>query len=163
MFLTVEQKEKNAVKSLISMDVWQFKRAGMSEKDATSKALAKNNTEIQLYKRQAKKAYRTSIYTTLDDNDFYAGMKAFAAPFKNLQPIYSNAASFYGKARTVNNGETINLISYSSCVLSYNRRKNTLLQNGLTKPSATTRKHVAEFLDQLFGEYGGSIVYRRLD
>ena len=90
-------------------------------------------------------------------------MKVLAAPFKDLKPIYSGVRSFYGKARIVDDGTTINLISYDSCVLSYNRKNNILLQNEYTKCSPTTRRHVVEFLEQLFGSYGSTIIYDKLD
>ena len=165
MFLTVQQQEANVIKSIINSNKYliRIKKDGLSPKEVEQKALTKSQKEIALYKKQAKKAYETVVYTTLDDNDFYTGMEVFNAPFKDLKPIYSGVRSFYGKARTVDNGKTINLISYDSCVLSYNRKNNILLQNEYTKCSPTTRRHVVEFLEQLFGSYGSTIVYDKLD
>ena len=165
MFLTVQQQEEEAIKNIIDYNegLIKIKNNGLNQKEVKQKALAKSQKEIALYKKQAKKAYETVVYTTLDDNDFYTGMEVFNAPFKDLKPIYSNARSFYGKARTIDNGTTINLISYDSCVLSYNRKNNTLLQNEYTKCSPTTRRHVIEFLEQLFGSYGSTIIYDKLD
>ena len=163
MFLTVQQQEEEAIRNIIDFNAYFIKKDGLSQKEIEQKALAKSQKEIALYKKQAQKAYETVVYTTLDDNDFYTGMEVFNAPFKDLKPIYSSARSFYSKARTVDNGITINLISYGSCVLSYNRKKNILLQNDYTKCSPTTRRHVIEFLEQLFGNYGSTIVYDKLD
>lgn len=163
MFLTVQQQEKKAIKNIIDFNTYFIKKDGLSQKEVEQKALAKSQKEIALYKKQAKKAYEAVVYTTLDDNDFYTGMEVFNAPFKDLKPICSSVRSFYGKARTIDNGTTINLISYDTCVLSYNRKNNTLLQNEYTKCSSTTRRHVIEFLKQLFGSYGSTIVYDKLD
>lgn len=159
MFISVKHEDKKAIQNIISWDVWLFVKKGFSSEEATKKALEKNKPEIVLYKVEAEKAHKTTVYTTLDSNR-HTGMKPFEVP---LKAIYADVNSFYGKARTIDDGETISLISYSSCVLSYNRRKNTLLQNYLTKCSATTRRHVSEFLRQLFGKYGSTIVYEKLD
>ena len=163
MFLTVQQQQEKAIKNIIDFNAYFIKKDGLTQKEAEQKALAKSQKEIALYKKQSKKAYEAVVYTTLDDNDFYTGMEVFNAPFKDLKPIYSSVRSFYGKARTIDNGTTINLISYDSCVLSYNRKNNILLQNEYTKCSPTTRRHVIEFLEQLFGSYGSTIVYDKLD
>lgn len=163
MFISVKQEDKKAIENIISFYVWLFVKKGFSSEEATKKAIEKNKPEIVLYKVEAEKAHKTTVYTTLDDSNCYTGMKPFEAPFRPLKPIYADVNSFYGKAYTIDNGTTINLVSYGSCVLSYNRRKNTLLQNGLTKCSATTRRHVSEFLKQLFGKYGSTIVYEKLD
>ena len=163
MFLTVQQQEEKVIKNIIDFNAYFIKKDGLSQKEVEQKALAKSQKEIALYKKQAKKAYETVVYTTLDDDDFYTGMKVFNTSFKDLKPIYSSVRSFYSKARTIDNGTTINLISYDSCVLSYNRKNNILLQNEYTKCSPTTRRHVLEFLKQLFGSYGSTIVYDKLD
>lgn len=133
-------------------------------KDAKKMAAAKKFSKLDAatYKKEANKAFKISIRTTLDENNFYSGIKKVTTT-KDLKPIHDSHVSFYGKAEIISDGVTINLISYSSCVLSYNRRSNTLLENYATKCSATTRRHVYEFLRQVFGTYGGHIVWDRLD
>lgn len=61
-----------------------------------------------------------------------------------LEPIYSNQKSFYGKARVIRENGTIKLISYSTVVA--------IIRNGKLHISGfysnTTLRHIREFIKQ---------------
>lgn len=61
-----------------------------------------------------------------------------------LEPIYSNQKSFYGKARVIRENGTIKLISYSTVVA--------IIENGKLHINAfysnTTLRHIREFIKQ---------------
>lgn len=61
-----------------------------------------------------------------------------------LEPIYSNVKSFYGKAKVITDNGVIKLISYSTVVATITNGK--LHINGFY--SATTTRHLKEFLQQ---------------
>lgn len=61
-----------------------------------------------------------------------------------LEPIYSNQKSFYGKARAIRENGTIKLISYSTVVAIIKNGK--LHINGFY--SNTTLRHIREFIKQ---------------
>lgn len=67
-----------------------------------------------------------------------------------LEPIYCNQKSFYGKARVLQIGNSKKLISYTTTVAE--------IKNGKAKVfgwySATTTKHIKEFLAQNGFEIG---------
>lgn len=67
-----------------------------------------------------------------------------------LEPIYSNVKSFYGKARIIKENGVIKLQSYSTIV--------SIIENGKAKIlgwySATTTRHIKEFLQQYGFEIG---------
>ncbi len=69
---------------------------------------------------------------------------------QELQPIYCNQKSFYGKARVLQNGNSKKLVSYTTTVAE--------IKNGQAKVfgwySATTTKHIKEFLAQNSFEIG---------
>ncbi len=67
-----------------------------------------------------------------------------------LEPIYSNVKSFYGKAKVLRENGTIILQSYNTVVAE--------IRNGKAKIfgfySATTTRHIREFLQQMGFEVG---------
>lgn len=67
-----------------------------------------------------------------------------------LEPIYSNVKSFYGKARIIKENGVIKLQSYSTIVA--------MIENGKAHIngwySATTSRHIKEFLQQYGFEIG---------
>ncbi len=67
-----------------------------------------------------------------------------------LEPIYSNVKSFYNKAKVLNDNGVIKLQSYSTIVAE--------IRNGKAKIfgfySATTTRHIREFLQQMGFEIG---------
>lgn len=67
-----------------------------------------------------------------------------------LEPIYSNVKSFYNKAKVLNDNGVIKLQSYSTIVAE--------IRNGKAKIfgfySATTTRHIKEFLQQMGFEVG---------
>lgn len=67
-----------------------------------------------------------------------------------LEPIYSNVKSFYNKAKVLNDNGVIKLQSYSTIVAE--------IRNGKAKIfgfySATTTRHIKEFLKQMGFEVG---------
>lgn len=67
-----------------------------------------------------------------------------------LEPIYSNVKSFYNKAKILNDNGVIKLQSYSTIVAE--------IRNGKAKIfefySATTTRHIKEFLQQYGFEIG---------
>lgn len=67
-----------------------------------------------------------------------------------LEPIYSNVKSFYGKARVLKENGVIKLQSYSTIVAEI--RDNQAKIFGFY--SATTTRHIKEFLQQMGFEVG---------
>lgn len=67
-----------------------------------------------------------------------------------LEPIYSNVKSFYGKAKIIREDGTIKLKSYETIVAEIKDRKAHI--NGFY--SATTTRHIKEFLQQYGFEIG---------
>lgn len=65
-----------------------------------------------------------------------------------LQPLHTNSKSFYNKAFTYETKTNIYLISYETCVAVYNKRTKKVI-NTWGGYSATTSKHIREFLLQL--------------
>lgn len=68
----------------------------------------------------------------------------------DLEPIYSNVKSFYGKAKIIREDGTIKLQSYNTIVAEIKDRKAHI--NGWY--SATTTRHIKEFLKQMGFEVG---------
>ena len=64
---------------------------------------------------------------------------------EELQPIYSNVKSFYGKAKIIRENGTIKLQSYNTIIAEIKNGK--LHINGFY--SATSRKHLREFMQQM--------------
>lgn len=62
-----------------------------------------------------------------------------------LEPIYSNVKSFYGKAKIIRENGVIKLMSYSTIVATIQDGK--LHINGFY--SATTLRHLKEFIEQM--------------
>lgn len=62
-----------------------------------------------------------------------------------LEPIYSNVKSFYGKAKVLRENGVIKLQSYSTIVATIENGKAHI--NGWY--SATTTRHIKEFLQQM--------------
>ena len=69
----------------------------------------------------------------------------------NLKPIYSGQKSFYGKARTIIDGDATILVSYATKIVELKNGKLKMLC-GTKDLSVTTMKHLREFLYQF--EYG---------
>lgn len=67
-----------------------------------------------------------------------------------LEPIYSNVKSFYGKAKVLRENGVIKLQSYSTIVATIEQGKAYI--NGFY--SATTTRHIKEFLQQMGFEVG---------
>lgn len=67
-----------------------------------------------------------------------------------LEPIYSNVKSFYGKAKVLRENGAIKLQSYSTIVATIENGKAHI--NGWY--SATTTRHIKEFLQQMGFEIG---------
>jgi hypothetical protein len=67
-----------------------------------------------------------------------------------LEPIYSNVKSFYGKARVLRENDIIKLMSYSTIVATIENGQAHI--NGFY--SATTTRHIKEFLQQYGFEVG---------
>lgn len=67
-----------------------------------------------------------------------------------LEPIYSNVKSFYGKAKVLRENGVIKLQSYSTIVAEI--RANQAKIFGFH--SATTTRHIREFLQQMGFEIG---------
>lgn len=67
-----------------------------------------------------------------------------------LEPIYSNVKSFYGKAKVLRENGVIMLQSYSTIVATIENGKAHI--NGWY--SATTTRHIKEFLQQMGFEVG---------
>lgn len=63
---------------------------------------------------------------------------------EELQPIYSNQKSFYGKAKIIREKDTIKLKSYDTIIAEIKNGK--LHINGFY--SATSTKHLTEFVRQ---------------
>lgn len=63
---------------------------------------------------------------------------------EELQPIYSNQKSFYGKAKIIREKGTIKLQSYNTIIAKIKNGK--LHINGFY--SATTTRHLKEFMQQ---------------
>ena len=63
----------------------------------------------------------------------------------DLEPIYSNVKSFYGKARVLKENGVIKLLSYDTIVATIENGKVHI--NGWY--SATTTRHIKEFLQQM--------------
>lgn len=61
-----------------------------------------------------------------------------------LEPIYSNVKSFYGKAKVIKDDDGIHLISYWTEVATIKNGK--LHINGFY--SKTTMRHIREFIEQ---------------
>lgn len=72
-----------------------------------------------------------------------------------LKPKYDTRQSFYGKAETIHDGDTIKLKSYNTMILIYNTSTNILkfLTGNRDHFTATTCRHINEFLQQ-FTPYG---------
>lgn len=62
-----------------------------------------------------------------------------------LEPVYSNVKSFYGKARVLKENGVIKLLSYDTIVATIENGKVHI--NGWY--SATTTRHIKEFLQQM--------------
>lgn len=77
---------------------------------------------------------------------------------QELQPIYCSQKSFYGKARVIQNGNSTKLISYRMIVAE--------IRNGQAKIfgwySATTTRHIKEFLAQMGFETGTKAEMQKL-
>lgn len=71
-----------------------------------------------------------------------------------LKAIYTNQNSFYGKATTTTNKNTIILKSYNTNILEYNTttKKITFLTHNKDHFTQTTNKHINEFLKQYTNE-----------
>lgn len=71
-----------------------------------------------------------------------------------LKAIYTNQNSFYGKATTTTNKNTIILKSYNTNILEYNTttKKIKFLTNNKDHFTQTTNKHINEFLKQYTNE-----------
>ncbi len=67
-----------------------------------------------------------------------------------LEPIYSNVKSFYGKAKIIREDGKIKLKSYETIVATIENGKPQI--NGWY--SATTTRHIKEFLQQMGFEIG---------
>lgn len=67
---------------------------------------------------------------------------------KNLDAIYDNKKSFYGKAKVKQDGDTITLVSYGTDIISIKNGKLNPLWNGY---SMTTTRHIKEFFKQFYG------------
>jgi len=67
-----------------------------------------------------------------------------------LEPIYSNVKSFYGKAKIIKENGVIKLMSYNTIVATIEQGKVHI--NGWY--SATTTRHIKEFLQQMGFEIG---------
>lgn len=63
----------------------------------------------------------------------------------DLEPIYSNVKSFYGKAKILRENGVIKLLSYDTIVATIENGKVHI--NGWY--SATTTRHIKEFLQQM--------------
>lgn len=68
----------------------------------------------------------------------------------NLEPVYSNVKSFYGKAKILRENGVIKLLSYETIVATIENGKAHI--NGWY--SATTTRHIKEFLQQMGFEIG---------
>ena len=66
---------------------------------------------------------------------------------KNLEAIYDNRKSFYGKAQLIESEEKIELQSYDTIVATYLKKENKFVLHG--KYSQTTTRHQKEFANQL--------------
>lgn len=62
----------------------------------------------------------------------------------NLEPVYSNVKSFYGKARIIRENEVIKLLSYDTIIAEI--KDNKVHINGFY--SQTSTRHLKEFLQQ---------------
>ncbi len=62
----------------------------------------------------------------------------------NLEPVYSNVKSFYGKARIIRENEVIKLLSYNTVIAEI--KDNKVHINGFY--SQTSTRHLREFLQQ---------------
>lgn len=69
---------------------------------------------------------------------------------EELQPIYSNVKSFYGKAKIIRENGTIKLQSYNTIIAEIKDGK--LHINGFY--SATSTRHLKEFIQQMGFEIG---------
>ena len=71
-----------------------------------------------------------------------------------LQAIYTTQKSYYGKATTTTNKNTIILKSYNTNILEYNTKTKKLkfLTNNKEHFTQTTNKHINEFLKQYTNE-----------
>lgn len=67
---------------------------------------------------------------------------------KNLDTIYDNRKSFYGKAKVRQDGDTITLVSYGTDIISIKNEKLNPLWDGY---SMTTTRHIKEFFKQFYG------------
>lgn len=66
----------------------------------------------------------------------------------NLNTIYDNCKSFYGKAKIEQDGDRITLISYNTEIVTIMNNKLYPLWDGY---SMTTARHIKEFFKQLYG------------
>ena len=62
----------------------------------------------------------------------------------DLEPVYSNVKSFYGKARIIRENEVIKLLSYNTVIAEI--KDNKVHINGFY--SQTSTRHLREFLQQ---------------
>lgn len=62
----------------------------------------------------------------------------------DLEPVYSNVKSFYGKARIIRENEVIKLLSYNTVIAEI--KDNKVHINGFY--SQTSTRHLKEFLQQ---------------
>ena len=76
-------------------------------------------------------------------------MKELKTIKKELKTIYDNAKSFYKKAFTIEEGDEIRLVSYTTTMATYNFKNNKLILNNNTwNYTTTTLRHIKEFLKQ---------------
>lgn len=66
----------------------------------------------------------------------------------NLDAIYDNRKSFYGKAKVKQDGDTITFVSYGIDIISIKNGQLNPLWNGY---SMTTSRHIKEFFKQFYG------------
>lgn len=74
-----------------------------------------------------------------------------SAKFYELTPRYDSRQSFYGKAHIVEDDDLIQLQSYETIVVDFNRE--TLMVELSGEYSRTTSRHIAEFLHWLGDHY----------
>lgn len=86
-----------------------------------------------------------------------------------LEPHYDSRASFYGKARVIDNDGDLELISYTTRVAIIYKERTPGLQHArvFNTYSATTLRHIKEFLKQngfvadtakqIMADYGGGV------
>ncbi len=68
--------------------------------------------------------------------------------FKRLEPVFEGKKSYFGKAIVTTDGDTTMLTSYDTVVVKVTEK--TITFTNRDRYTATTKRHVKEFIRQLF-------------